>query len=45
MICTEDHDTLGLQAASLRVAEQYIHAFGQIAKEVKSQRAQCHIVL
>lgn len=27
----------GLQAASLRVAEQYIQAFSQIAKKVKSQ--------
>lgn len=37
MICIEDYDGLGLQAASLRVAEQYIQAFSQIAKKVKSQ--------
>ena len=27
-----------LQAASLRVAEQYVHAFGNIAKQVNERR-------
>lgn len=34
MICIEEHDALFLQAASLKIAEQYIQAFSMIAKEV-----------
>ncbi|GJU69654.1 stomatin-like protein 2, mitochondrial [Tanacetum coccineum] len=33
IICIEFERWLGLQAASLQVAERYIHAFGKVAKE------------
>lgn len=33
---TRDLSCCGMQAASLRVAEQYIQAFGNIAKEVNT---------